>query len=288
MSALFDRTPGEFMEARSSVEARIAQGQPAPATPRVLPWDQIETIPDLFQQRRLDAEASAQHVQTLARAIKRGSRGSRQAALAPVTVFWVGDAWACVDGHHRLMAYRWVNHPGPVPVKVLRGLDLMEAVRESLGGNVKDKLPLSKRCKSEAAWRFTLEGSMSKAAIKALADVDESTIAIMRRTLREFAEAHPDTPPSSLTWAQMRLWKLKPQGEDDKDAQQRAAERLLRHTEKHLRGVPAGVLLRALELHSPALVAELFQLHQSLKDSNGYGINPFAYIPSHTEETPEF
>lgn len=288
MSSIFDKSPSEFMEARATVEQRIARGKPAPGTPRVLPWAQIETIPELFQQRCIDAEVSTQHVQTLARAIKRGPRGARQAALAPVAVYWVGDAWACVDGHHRLMAYQWVNHPAPVPVKVLRGLSLMDAVRDSLGGNVKDKLPLSKRCKSEAAWRFTLEGSMSKATIKALADVDESTIAIMRRTLREFSAAHPEVAPGSLTWAQMRLWKLEPTEEDGKDAEQRAAERLLRHTEKHLKGVPAGVLLRALELHRPALVAELFQLHQSLTGTNGYDANPFAYIPSHTEETSEF
>jgi hypothetical protein len=288
VSLLFNKSPSEFLEAKQAVEARIASGRPAPSAPRVLPWEQIEGIPDLFQQRRIDSEASKQHVQTLARAIKPGPRGARQASLEAVAVFWVGDAWALVDGHHRMMAYQWVKHPAPVPVRVLRGVTLGEAIQASLGGNSKDKMPLTLRCKSEAAWRFTLEGSMSKATIKALADVDESTIAIMRRTLREFAKVHPDDVPGALTWAQMRLWKREPLAMDDKDAEQRAAERLLRLTEKHLKGVSAGVLLRALGMHNPGLVAQLFQLHQTLSGADAYDADPFPYIPSDTEENPEF
>ena len=288
MSLLFNKSPSEFLEAKQAVEARIANGRPAPSAPRVLPWTQIETIPDLFQQRRIDSDTSGAHVQTLARAIKPGPRGARQASLEAVTVFWVGDAWACVDGHHRLTAYQWVKHQAPVPVRVLRGATLGEALQASLGDNSKDRMPLTLRCKSEAAWRFTLEGSMSKATIKALADVDESTIAIMRRTVREFVKVHPDTPPGTLTWAQMRLWKREPMEMDDKDAEQRAAEQLLRRTEKHLKGVSAGVLLRALGMHNPGLVEGLFQLHQTLSGTDAYDANPFPYITSESEENPEF
>jgi hypothetical protein len=288
MSLLFNKSPSEFLEAKQAVEARIAKGRPAPSVPRVLPWTQIETIPDLFQQRRIDSETSGAHIQTLVRAIKPGPRGARQASLEAVTVLWIGDAWACVDGHHRLAAYQWVTHQAPVPVRVLRGATLGEAIQVSLGNNSKDRMPLTLRCKSEAAWRFTLEGSMSKATIKSLADVDESTIAIMRRTVREFVKAHPDTPPETLTWAQMRLWKREPMEMRDKDAEQRAAEQLLRRTQKHLKGVPAAVLLRALGLHNPGLVEELFQLHQTLRGTDAYDANPFPYIPSESEENPEF
>lgn len=288
MSLLFNKSPSEFLDAKKAVQERMANGRPAPGVPRVLPWSQIETIPDLFQHRRIDSETSGQHVQTLARAIKPGPRGAPQAALEAVTVFWVGDAWACVDGHHRLMAYQWVKHPAPVPVKVLRGATLEEAVQASLGSNSKDKLQLTFRCKSEAAWRFTLVGSMSKATIKRLASVDESTIATMRRTIREFAQAHPDTPAGNLTWAQMRHWKREPMETGRMDEEERAAERLLRRTEKHLKGVPAGVLLRALGLHNPGLVAELFQLHLTLKGSDAYDANPFPYIPSEAEQSPDF
>lgn len=288
MSLIFNKSPSEFLDAKKATEDRITNGRPAPGTPRLLKWSEIECIPDLFQQRRIYSESSESHVQTLARAIKLGPRGARQASLEAVTVVWVGDAWACVDGHHRLMAYRWVNHPAPVPVRVLRNITLGESIKASLGDNSKDKLPLTMRCKTEAAWRLTLEGSMSKATIKALADVDESTISIMRRTLKQFAEEHPEVTPGNLTWAQMRLWKLEPNPMDGKDEEQKAAEQLLRRTEKHLKDVSARVLLRALGMHSPCLVEELFQLHQTLKGSEAYDTNPFPHLTNAVEEYTEF
>jgi hypothetical protein len=284
MSLLINTSPSEFLEAKADLEARLLKGSPEPSVPRALQWSQIETLPALFQPRRIEMDESQAHIQTLARAIKRGPRGARQASLAAITVFWGGDAWVCVDGHHRLWAYAWVAHPAPVPVKVLRGATLGEAIGASLGGNSKDKKALSPRCKSEAAWRLTMEGSMSKATIAALADVDESTIAIMRRTATAFTKEHPEVSPGDLTWAKMRLWKLEPAKMDDKDAEQRAADKLLRRIDKHLKGATAGVLLRALGMHNPGLVAELFKIHQSLEGSASYDSDPFPYIPSEAEE----
>ena len=220
--------PSEFIAAKRAALARLAAGSPEPKAPRSLALSSIETLPELFQQRRITEDESDAHVQTLARAIKRGPRGAHQASLEPITVFWVGDAWACADGHHRLRAYRAAGHPAPIPVTALRGATLDEAIGASLGSNSKDKLSLSPRCRTEAAWRFVLSGELSKAAIAGLAGVDESTIAAMRKAVREFREAHPSQDGAELTWSQMRLWKRPPFENDGKDAAERAAERLLR------------------------------------------------------------
>ncbi len=288
MSSVYNLAPREFLDARDAVAERIAAGSPEPSAPRVLPWAAIEVIPEVFQQRRIDAEVSGDHVQDMARAIKRGPRGAAQAHLEPITIFWVGDAWACVDGHHRMEAYRKVKHPAPIPVQVLRGATLGGAVQASLAGNIKGKLRMTKRCMSEAAWRFTLEGAMSKATIKALAGVDESTVAIMRRTLKEFRAAHPEVPPEDMTWAKMRHWKLPAAELDGKTPEQQKAEQLLRRTEKHLQGVSPTVLLLALGMHDPGLVERLFQVHRAQREHEAYRADPFAPLPSFDQENPDF
>lgn len=257
------RGPARALAALQATAERIRLGTaPPPQSPRELAWQDIETIPDLFQHRRCFTDASEKHVQTLARAIKRGPRGPKQNALAPITVYWVGDAWGCVDGHHRLKAYELVGHATPVPVTVLSGVSLEEATRAALRANGQDAMPLTPRCRTEAAWGLTLEGGLSKDEIATLAGVDTSSVAGMRRAIREFRAAHPQTPPESLTWAQMRMWKKGAPAPDGKDPEQRAAERLLRLTEKHIKDVSPRVLLLALELHSPGLVAELVREHR--------------------------
>lgn len=280
--------PSEFLDAKRATAERIAAGSPEPKAPKTLALSSIETLPELFQQRRITPEESDSHVQSLARAIKRGPRGAHQAALEPITVFWVGDAWACADGHHRLQAYRTVSHAAPVPVKALTGVTLEAAIVASLGGNSKDKLSLSPRCKTEAAWRFVLSGKLSKATIAGLAGVDESTIAAMRKALREFCGANAGQDGTGLTWAQMRLWKHPPLENDGRDAAERAAERLLRHTEKHLKGASPRVIFLALGMHNPGLMAELVQMHIHHKESEAYQANPFGRILSPDEEFPEF
>lgn len=280
--------PSEFLDAKQSVLQRIATGVPAPAVPTTLPYKNIETIPELFQQRRITPEESAEHVQSLARAIKVGPRGAQQEALAPITIMWVGDAWACVDGHHRLGAYRLVNHAAPVPVNAMSNASLEDAVRASLSDNNKDKLKLTPRCRSEAAWRFTVAGGMSKAEVTALSGVNESTVASMRRTLREFQEAHPGVSPADFTWARMRLWKFEPSELGGKDADHRAAERLLRRTEKHLQAASPRVIFLALGMHKPGLIAELLKMHEDYAASEAYRAVPFEYIPSDEELNPEF
>lgn len=289
MSVTTKATPRDFIDARQQVAERIANGAPAPVSPRVLPVAAIETIPELFQQRRIDAQDSNDHVQTLARAIKPGPRGAKQPALEAITVFWAGDAWCVVDGHHRLAAYRLVAHPAPLPVSVLRGVTLNEAIKASLGANSKDKKELSLRCKTEAAWRFVVAADMSKADIAALSDVAETTVATMRKTIREFQVGHPKADSAGFTWENMRHWK---RGVGDTGqlttADERAADKLRRHTEKHLKGVSPQVIFRALGLIDPRLMTELSRLHSEHSANEAYRADPFPRILSEADEFPEF
>lgn len=280
--------PSEFIAAKASVMERIKVGASEPEAPKALPFHEIETIPELFQQRRITPEESAEHVQSMARAIKVGPRGAHQESLAPISVVWVGDAWACVDGHHRLGAYKLVKHAAPVPVTAMCGASLEEAVRASLGENTKDKLKLTQRCRSEAAWRFVVAGGMSKSEISKLSGVDESTVASMRRTVNQFREKAGGADPADFTWVKMRLWKFEPSADDGKEADQRRAEALLRRTEKHLNEASPRVIFLALAMHKPGLMAELIKLHNAHEASAAYRAAPFEYIPSDEEVNPEF
>lgn len=280
--------PTEFLDAKNSVLARIANGLPAPQAPTTLSLNGIEMIPALFQQRRITPEESADHIQSLARPIKVGPRGAQQESLAPITIMWVGDAWACVDGHHRLGAYRLVKHLAPIPVEAISATSLEDAVRVSMSGNNMDKLKLSPRCRSEAAWRFTVAGGMSKAEAVRLTGVNDSTVAIMRRALADFQKTHTSANAADFTWAQMRLLKHEPSEMGNKDADHLAAEKLLRRTEKHLKGSTPRVIFLALGMHKPGLMAELLQMHENHAVSEAYRTNPFGYIPSDEEINPDF
>jgi len=283
------KTPNDFLEARKDAEKRMACGSPEPTKLlRTLPWMQIKTIPELFQQRHIDEEVSKGHVQELARAIKVGLRGAHQDNLAPILVFWIGDAWVCVDGHHRLKAYQWVDHPHSVPVEVLRGATMERAVQASLGNNAKTQLELTPRCRTEAAWRLELAGGYSKTAIAKLVGVDESSIANMRKALREFKTAHPSSDPKDFTWAHMRHWKREPLERDGKEATVRKAEQLLRRVQKHLKGVSPEVLLIALDLRKPGMVGELFKAHGEAMARTAYQGLPFEAVSSRAPENLEF
>ena len=86
MNVTTKATARDFIDAKQQAAERIANGTPAPVSPRVLPVAAIETIPELFQQRRIDAQGSNDHIQTLARAIKSGPRGAKQPALEAISV----------------------------------------------------------------------------------------------------------------------------------------------------------------------------------------------------------
>lgn len=293
------RKPCEYVAAQAAAAERIAAGSPEPAKlPRTLPLAQIEVIPELFQQRHIDEEASAQHVQELARAIKRGPRGPQQDSFTPILVFWVGDGWACVDGHHRLQAYAQEKQQAPVPVKVLKGATLAQAVTMALAANAKTQLPLTARCRGEAAWRMVVTKAGSRKTIANAAGVDESSVAHMRKALKAFQEEHPTADPTGFTWANMRHWKRGEQEPDGKDAATRRAEQFLRKAGKHLAGMSTGAWLIALDIHQPGLVAALAAAHAQKvaneEQDPGYGAVPLGAVTarglpySYQEQNPDF
>ena len=86
------------------------------------------------------------HIQTLSNAIRDTGK-----PLDPILVFTVRDAFYVVDGHHRLAAYDTAQWRKMIPATVFDGT-LEGASDAGRAANIRDKLPMSRNDKREAAW----------------------------------------------------------------------------------------------------------------------------------------
>jgi hypothetical protein len=166
-----------------------------------LRWQDIKAAkPGVFQWR--DAECDrydkARHVSTLMRALSITGK-----PLDPLLVFPAGSKFFLIEGHHRHAAYRYADWKDPVPVEVFSG-SLDEACMAALRGNNKDKLPMTRIEKSNAAWRLVLEDKLSKNEIKELGLVGRTTVGDMRHTRDKIQAAGKD--PFSMDWEEARCW----------------------------------------------------------------------------------
>ncbi len=142
----------ERLEALKRVRSEAGKHPTPDPKPTQLTLEEIAVLPELFQPRY---EVSDYHV----RALKSAVSANRGEPLDAVLVWWSGERWYLLDGHHRLDAYERHNaeHPDrPIRktnVKTFCGT-LAEAMMCAAGANSKDKLPMSQQDKSNAAWRL--------------------------------------------------------------------------------------------------------------------------------------
>lgn len=157
----------------------IKKGLPEPEVkPKCLALNEMVTATDVFQHRSGNLTQSEAHVAYLTKVLERND----EKTFTPLTVYWIGETWCCIDGHHRLKAYQAEREMwNTVPVQVFSGT-LDSAIGKALEGNSKDKLPMQRQEKSGAAWRLVVGTSLSKAAQARASGVSESQIAVMRRT----------------------------------------------------------------------------------------------------------
>ena len=104
--------------------------------------------------------------------------------MAPILVFSVGDAFYVVDGHHRLAAYDTAQWQKPIPATVFEGT-LEAAADAGRAGNIRDKLPMSRNDKREAAWTLVKrDPPRTRDWISGETTVSPSSIDGMRRVLK--------------------------------------------------------------------------------------------------------
>jgi ParB-like chromosome segregation protein Spo0J len=263
----FDAVDIEDLDTAEALEAirkalTINHGKP-PRDPEVLDLKALRIVESVFQPRDLrfregDHEA---HVDTLTKAV---GKSEKPKYLDPITVWWGGDRWYILDGHHRRLAYERAKIKKGIPVRVFKGT-LEEALAQSVSLNSKNKLAMSPQDKMNTAWRLTTCTDFSKSRIAEECGVAERSVANMRRVRRELDELGKSVDEMlALTWADaQREAKGEPRPEIDQDAAtERRAQRYARSIARALKDRPhkdPEGFARALQLLDERLPIRLLE-----------------------------
>lgn len=198
-----------FDEAFRDLNAKIdAYSQDKPMKPLgddMVNLSSIRMIPTLFSPRSSgrskDRGDYAGHAQELTRALKTMPEGEKH--LDPIVVYEAAGQDYCVDGHHRLHAYRKAKVAGKVPVRRIGGT-LSEAIAAGVAANSKHVLPMTRAERHEAAWKLVKIEHGSKAEQARWSGNGQSFIAELRRLKKRLQEAHPGEDLGAL-WEAKRM-----------------------------------------------------------------------------------
>ncbi len=265
----------KLQQALGKAERQLnTKGRPKHGTVELFP-SEIKTRPELFQPREFSAglrETDQDFVKQLTRTI--GILGE----LDAIVVIKIGTKFVCVDGHHRIQAYKEAKWAKPIKCEWFGG-SVREAVDESMRRNTKDRLNVPQADKMENAWKRVLLDWGSKAEIVKLCGVGEGTVAHMRRVKRQGFEDSPRGKEfrrrlgggslQETSWYQAKLAELgvEPKEIDDEVRAERLARRIRSRLEDLLSREPT-VTARALELYDPALPKEIARAwHAAVKDN---------------------
>ena len=254
-----------FDEAFDKLSTQHERGKKPKAPPGpYLVASSIKLWPDVFQHRLVSEHVSNAHVRELAK------HASQPRGLQPITVWWDGKNWACVDGHHRIKAYRLASMAEhPVPVEVFEGTP-SQAVVAAARLNTQDKLAMSLTEKTNAAWRLVLVGGLSKADTSAFSGASLRTVANMRRVMEALNARGVNC--AAMGWeAARRLERgeayLDEEEQEDKD--EKLARELAASVSKAIgrRGSQqVQAFARALELYDPRMPQMLMEWWGSTDD----------------------
>lgn len=257
--------PLSFLKAYKELAEQVEQGKPEPKErPQYLSLRRVRLCKPVFQHRQPAQHTSEMHIKELAKAPQQGKD------LDPITVWWDGKGWACIDGHHRIAAYQLAQKGHhDVPVEFFSGT-LEQAVARAAEGNTRDKLPMSPREKTETAWRLTIaDTSFSKSKVMELSGASDGTVASMRRVKATLRQEYPQLDLSELSWAKARMLASGQSDEeiDWEDKIEKEAQQFANILAKHLgkRGHQRReAFARALEIYDGGLPGFL-QTHWSLE-----------------------
>jgi len=200
--------------------------------------DSIIVNEDVFQFRNVLADGidahkehgkSIDHINTLAGNVKKGVLFE---AILVIRSDEGDGKYIVVDGHHRLKAYKkaWKDEAGKkVPIKVLPACTTRdEATLLSLLSNKDDKLSMTSRQKTEAAWKIlrTNETVRNAGSLRRVADalkniISHVTIGKMLKHYKKLANAGES---AEGLWIEHQRGNL--EYDDDYDEDQRRQERM--------------------------------------------------------------
>lgn len=206
-------TKGDLAAALQQATAGVVTGK------RTLKRQDILVAGKVFQWRGADEEYPGErdaHILDMANAITEPGA----VPLEAIRVLPIGDKFYVVDGHHRLSSYDTAGWSKGIPATMFEGT-LSEARQESIEGNNKKKLAMTKTDKSEAAWRLGFEEpDLSKVRVAALTMVSTTTVQNMRAALGKLrAVGKADAEIEQMTWEQVRRGETLERGGPDWDGE---------------------------------------------------------------------
>lgn len=291
MSVLNQGTAGDAIKAKAALIERISNGGPAPTpAPKRLSVDDIGRMPELFQPRSSEEWRSTAHVNALSTSISNSKGANAGAMLVPVLVFWVGDAWFCLDGHHRLAAIVKKKRAGAsVGVEVFSG-SVDEAMMEATRRNSPNKLSMNEKDKSERAWQLFMSGTGTHKAIAEASGVTTKTVQRMARAVKK----HGTTDEAMERLRGFRWWKVRELTNPDAAGQLSFDEmkdgRIQRRADvlgKVIKNDAPDMVAAALMYHDPVFAkAVMLQLHMLYERDNPFDLGPDG-LPEFPEEEPE-
>lgn len=238
--------------------------------PKHLSRREIARMVSVFQPRILKGRLAEDecHLDELQAAI---GDGEKPRMLDPITVWWGGDRFYVIDGHHRLVAYDRKNVTAEIPVEVFEGT-LDEAMARSAALNSKNRLPMRLDDKLNYAWRLVLVSNLSKRQIVDACAVGNGTVGNMRSVKAKLLENPEKTLEDlqDMTWknAQMEAQGLTPTPPSDPDAAiKKRAERYVKSLVRALKDRP----FVDPEGFALALVMLDERLPGALMESNAWG-----------------
>lgn len=250
-----------------------------PKTRNSLKRESIAVAAKTFQWRLANENAGARddHIQTLANAIRNTGE-----PLAPILVFPVGDVFYVIDGHHRLAAYDTARWQKQIPATVFEGT-LESATDEARRRNIRDKLPMSRNDKREAAWTLVKRvPRLTRELISSETTVSCSSIDGMRKVLKALkAKDISADDIDRMTYAQA-LGKMGDDGTKDtweaETWMQKEAEKIAELIED------AGIGFMLRKDHEIAALA-LERVHASLVHTL---VGEWLWRPENREQADEF
>lgn len=191
------------LEARQELERLVSEGQSRPdVLPCAVHLSAILKAPELFQFRTPSDVESRQHIHEMSRSV------NDRKTLDAILVWWGGQGWYCIDGHHRLEAYAMGNWDEniPVPVSIYKGSPV-QAMLRALRCNAPGRLIMSKQQKVQAAWELVATTTAKEAsadAISRASTVSERYIFAMRKVKKMLLERDPLRDLTSMSWPKAR------------------------------------------------------------------------------------
>ena len=263
--------PMPLLEALTTIKGALEEhgGSPPTPLPATLDRNKIARMVSVFQPRELDGRwtEDERHIENLEGAI---GDPKKPRYLDPMTVWWGGDRWYVIDGHHRLVAYDRAKVARGLPVDVFEGT-MDEAMAHSAAANSKDRLIMRKDDKLNFAWKLTLTTELPKSRVVEVCAVANGSVGAMRSVKAKLLGdlRVPLEELADMTWASARLLaegKQMDQDYDPEDAVRKRADQYRKRLYTAFKDIPT----RDPEAFALALVLSNDRLPGSLMSTDAW------------------